>query len=72
MVAVAKAVVVAKAEPPEEALYHCITVPVADKFAIVGLLIVQKLCAAVPVGAAGLLIVTVTAKRVALSQIPIV
>ena len=72
MVAVVKAVVVARALPPLEAEYHWSAVPVADKFAIVGLLIVQKLCEAVPVGARGLLIVTATAKRVALSQLPIV
>ena len=43
-------------------------VPVAERSATVGLLMAQKLCAAEPVGADGLLIVTVTEKRLALSQ----
>ena len=40
--------------------------PVAVKFATVAEL--QKVCEALPVGAAGALIVTVTSNRVALSQ----
>ena len=46
--------------------YHWIVVPVAVKFSTVPLL--QKLCEALPVGAAGILFVAVTAKRVADSQ----
>ena len=60
----------AKAEPPLEAVYHCIPVPVADKSATVAVL--QKVCELVPVGAAGILIVAVTSNLVELSQVPIV
>jgi hypothetical protein len=63
VVAVESEVLVLSAVPPVLAAYHCIVVPVAVKFATVPLL--QKLWEALPVGAAGTLIVTVTAKRVA-------
>ena len=63
MVPVVSAVLVLKTLPPVLVAYHWIVVPVAVKFATVPLL--QKVCAALPVGAAGTLIVTVTAKRVA-------
>ncbi len=66
MVAVESEVLVLSAVPPVLAAYHCTVVPVAVKFATVPLL--QKLCEALPVGAAGALIVAVTAKRVADSQ----
>ena len=56
-------VLVLKTLPPVLVAYHCTVVPVAVKFATVPLL--QKLCEALPVGAAGALIVAVTAKRVA-------
>jgi hypothetical protein len=46
--------------------YHWMPAPVAAKLATVPLL--QKLCDALPVGAAGALMVAVTAKRVADSQ----
>ena len=59
---------VASAVPPLEAAYHCIVEPVAIKLATVGLLIAQNAWAVEPVGAAGLLIVTVTSSLVALSQ----
>ena len=60
------AVLVLSAVPPVLAAYHWIALPVAVKFATVPLL--QKLCEALPVGAAGELMVAVTAKRVADSQ----
>ncbi len=60
------AVLVLKTLPPVLVEYHWIVVPVAVRFATVPLL--QKLCAVLPVGAAGALIATVTAKRVADSQ----
>jgi len=61
-----RAVLVLNALPPVLVEYHFILVPVAVKFATVPLL--QKLWEALPVGAAGTLIVAVTAKRVADSQ----
>ena len=64
------AVLVLSAVPPVLVAYHWIAVPVAVKFATVPLL--QKLCAALPVGAAGALMVAVTARRVADSQPPTV
>ena len=66
MVLFVSAVLVLKTLPPVLVAYHWIVVPVAVKFATVPLL--QKLCEALPVGAAGALIVAVTAKRVADSQ----
>ena len=63
---VVSAVLVLKTLPPVLVAYHWIVVPVAVKFATVPLL--QKLCEALPVGAAGALMVAVTAKRVADSQ----
>jgi hypothetical protein len=66
VVAVLRAVLVLSAVPPVLAAYHWIVVPVAVKFATVPLL--QKLCEALPVGAAGALMVAVTARRVADSQ----
>ena len=57
---------VLSAVPPVLAAYHWIVVPVAVRLATVPLL--QKVCAALPVGAAGALMVAVTAKRVADSQ----
>ena len=45
-------VVVLNAVPPVLAAYHWIVIPVAVKFATVPLL--QKVCVALPVGAAGL------------------
>ena len=65
-----RAVLVFNALPPVLVEYHCIPVPVAVRFATVPLL--QKVWAAVPVGAAGTLIVAVTARRMADSQPPIV
>ena len=56
--------------PPVLVEYHCIPVPVAARFATVPLL--QKVWAALPDGAAGTLIVAVTARRVGDSQLPIV
>ena len=66
MVLFVSAVLVLKTLPPVLVEYHWMEVPVAVKFATVPLL--QKLCEALPVGAAGALIVAVTAKRVADSQ----
>ena len=63
---VVRAVLVLSAVPPVLAAYHWIAVPVAVRLAIVPLL--QKVCAALPVGAAAALMVAVTAKRVADSQ----
>ena len=60
------AVLVLKSLPPVLVAYHWIVVPVAVRLATVPLL--QKVCAALPVGAAGALMVAVTAKRVADSQ----
>ena len=39
--------------PPLDAVYHLIEVPVATKFATVGLAPLQNACEAVPVGTAG-------------------
>ena len=55
-----------KTLPPVLVVYHWIVVPVAVRLATVPLL--QKLWEALPVGAAGVLIVAVTARRVADSQ----
>ena len=66
MVAVVRAVLVLSAVPPVLVAYHWIEVPVAVRLATVPLL--QKVCVALPVGAAGTLIVTVTARRVGDSQ----
>ena len=66
MVAVESEVLVLSAVPPVLAAYHWIVVPVAVKFSTVPLL--QKLWETLPVGAAGALMVAVTAKRVADSQ----
>jgi hypothetical protein len=63
MVPFVSAVLVLSAVPPVLAAYHWIEVPVAVRLATVPLL--QKVCAALPEGAVGALIVTVTAKRVA-------
>jgi BarA-like signal transduction histidine kinase len=59
-------VLVLKTLPPVLEEYHLMLVPVAVKFATVPLL--QKLWEALPVGAAGALMVAVTARRVADSQ----
>jgi len=56
-------VLVLSAVPPVLEAYHWIALPVAVRLATVPLL--QKVCAALPVGAAGALMVAVTAKRVA-------
>ena len=63
MVPLVSAVLVLSAVPPVLAEYHWMAVPVAVKFATVPLL--QKVCDALPVGAAGALIATATARRVA-------
>jgi hypothetical protein len=58
------AVDVARADPPDEVAYHWMLVPVAVRFVTVGLLIAQKLCVALPVGADGVVVtVTATANR---------
>ena len=55
--------------PPLGAAYHWINVPVAVKFATVGLLPEQKVCDALPLGADGVVFtVAVTSNRVVLSQ----
>jgi hypothetical protein len=61
------AVLVFNALPPVLVEYHLIVEPVATKLATVPLL--QKVCAAEPVGAAGAVMVAVTARRVADSQL---
>ena len=66
MVPFVSAVLVLNTLPPVLVAYHFILVPVAVRLATVPLL--QKLCEALPVGAAGALMVAVTAKRVADSQ----
>ena len=63
MVPVVSAVLVLKTLPPVLVAYHWMEVPVAVKFATVPLL--QKVCAALPEGAVGALIVAVTARCVA-------
>jgi len=60
------AVLVLSAVPPVLEAYHWIALPVAVRLATVPLL--QKVCVALPVGAAGALMVAVTAKRVPDSQ----
>jgi hypothetical protein len=67
MVPLTKAVLVLNALPPVLVEYHCIPVPVAVKLATVPLL--QNVWAGLPEGAAGTLTVTVTARRVADSQL---
>jgi len=67
MVPLTKAVLVLNALPPVLVEYHWIPVPVALRLATVPLL--QNACEAVPVGAAGTLMVAETAKRVADSQL---
>jgi hypothetical protein len=67
MVPLTKAVLVLNALPPVLVEYHWMPVPVALRLATVPLL--QKVWAALPVGAAGTLIVAVTARRVADSQL---
>ena len=60
---------VANAEPPLLAAYHNMPVPVADRLATVELVALQKLCVAVPVGAAGVVfIIVVTSSLLMLSQ----
>jgi len=59
-------VLVFNALPPVFVAYHWIPVPVAVKFATVPLL--QNAWAELPVGAAGALMMAVTARRVADSQ----
>ena len=63
-----KAVLVPNALPPVLVEYHWMPVPVAVKLATVPLL--QNAWAKLPVGAAGTVIVTVTARRVGDSQLP--
>jgi hypothetical protein len=58
-----RAVDVARGDPPLDAAYHWMLVPVAVRLATVGLAPEQKLCVALPVGAAGLFTVTATANR---------
>jgi hypothetical protein len=63
------AVEVASGLPPLEAAYHWIEVPVAARFAAVGLPAEQNDCAALPVGAAGVVFtVAVTSSLEVLSQ----
>ena len=59
-----------KGVPPLETAYHCMAVPVANKSATV--LVLQRVCVLVPVGATGVLIVAVTSNLVTLSQALIV
>ena len=67
MVPVVSAVVPDSAVPPEDVAYHWIPVPVAARLATVPLL--QNAWATLPVGAAGAVMVAVTARRVADSQL---
>jgi hypothetical protein len=66
MVPFVSGVLVLSAVPPVLAAYHWMEDPVAVRLATVPLL--QKLWEALPVGAAGALMVAVTAKRAADSQ----
>ena len=63
---------VARDDPPDEAAYQSMPVPVAVRLATVGFDTEQNVCDAVPVGAAGFDIVAVTANLVVLSQPAIV
>ena len=67
MVPLTKAVLVLNALPPVLVEYHWMPVPVAVRLATVPLL--QNAWATLPVGAAGAVIVAVTAKRVGDSQL---
>ena len=67
MVPLTSAVLVFNAVPPVLVEYHWMPVPVAVKFATVPLL--QNVWATLPVGAAGAVMVAVTARRVADSQL---
>ena len=62
------AVVVGRAVPPVDVVYHFIPLPVAARFATVGLLLAQKVWGDEAVGAAGLLTETTTASREVDSQ----
>ena len=63
MVPLVRDVLVLNTLPPVFVEYHSMLVPVAVRLATVPLL--QKVCAEVPVGAAGALMVAVTANRAA-------
>ena len=67
MVPLTRAVLVFNVLPPVLVEYHCIPVPVAVKFATVPLL--QNVWAGLPEGAAETLMVAVTERRVADSQL---
>jgi hypothetical protein len=67
VVPLTRAVLVLNALPPVFVAYHWMPVPVAARLATVPLL--QNAWATLPVGAAGALMVAVTAKRVADSQL---
>ena len=56
----ASAVVDASGDPPLDALYHCKLVPVAVRFATVGLVLLQNVCGLVAEGAGVALTVTFT------------
>ena len=64
--------VVASGVPPVETVYQSIPLPVAERFATVGLLIAQKFWGDVPEGAVGLLTTTDKARRLVDSQLPYV
>jgi hypothetical protein len=61
-------VLVASGVPPVAAEYHWIAVPVAERFAIVGEAVAQKVWEADPVGAGGSVRFTRTGSLVVLSQ----
>ena len=64
------AVLLGRAVPPDAVEYHLIEVPLAERFATVGLFIAQNDCCEDPVGAAESETVTVTSSRFLLSQLP--
>ena len=68
-----KLAAVVKSVPPLAASYHWMLLPVAVKSATVGMAALQNGCAAVPVGADGVVFtVAVTSNRDVLSQLLVV
>ena len=55
-----------KGDPPVEVVYHCTLAPETERLAMVAEL--QKVCDTLPVGGAGIFIVTVTFSLDALSH----
>ncbi len=57
----------ANGEPPVDAVYHCMAVPVATRLATVGEVALQKVCA-LAAGAAGVVLTVTVTEVLALSH----